>query len=120
RTPGERRPDQVREPLENVDPYRAVAADAITDDTVKRFGQLLVDRNRGATVGGETGQGIDSLEFGIRVLDGPQLRGKYPRGGLEQRRHVHVVSAEAHAVFAQRGARRLVQRLDFLGDLLAL
>ena len=34
--PGERRPDQVGEPLEDVDAHRALAADAVADDAVER------------------------------------------------------------------------------------
>ncbi len=54
------------------------------------------------------------------MLDRPQLRGKNPRGGLEQRRYIQAVSAEAHPVFPQRGAGGLVERLDFVGDLVTL
>ncbi len=50
----------------------------------------------------------------------PELRGEPARRRLEQRRQVDVIGAEAHAVFAQARARRLVQPLHFLGDALAI
>ena len=52
-------------------------------------------------------------------MERPQQQQQIGGGGLEQRRDVDVEGAEAHAVFAQLGARRLVERLDLLGDRVA-
>ena len=62
----------------------------------------------------------DALRFRALVLDGPQLRRKGTRGRLEQRRKINVIGAEAHAIFAQGRAGRLVKALDLLGHFLPL
>ena len=54
------------------------------------------------------------------MLERPELRRQTRAARLEQRRQVDVVGAEAHAVLAQGGARRLIEPLDLLGHLLAL
>ena len=54
------------------------------------------------------------------MLERPELRRQRARRGLEQSRQIDVIGAEAHAVFAQRGACRLIEALDLLGHLLAL
>src|SRR5262249_12901271 len=59
-------------------------------------------------------------ELIVLALEPPQLQRQHARAGLEQRRQIHVVGAEADTVVAQRRARRLVQALDLLGDALAL
>ena len=50
----------------------------------------------------------------------PQLRGKSTRRRLEQRGQVDVIGAKPHAVFAQTGARRLLQAFHFVGDFLPI
>ena len=50
------------------------------------------------------------LLSGAVVLERPELRREHARRRLEQRRQVDVIGAEAHAVLAQRRARRLVER----------
>ena len=56
----------------------------------------------------------------IVLLLGPQQRGQRARRGLQQRREIDVIGAEADAVFAQRRARGLVEILHLGGDLRAL
>ncbi len=60
--------------------------------------------------------------FGVRrfVLERPELCRQRARRRLQQDRQVDVIGAEAHAVFAQGGARRLVEALDLFRDLLPL
>src|SRR5947207_9410213 len=48
----------------------------------------------------------------FRSLQGPELGRQRARGGLEQVRQIDVIGAEAHAVFAQHGARALVEPFD--------
>ena len=99
--PGERRADQIGEPLENVDAHRALAADAIAGGAVERLGDLLVDGDRGAAAGGELLDGVEPLGLGTAMLERPELRRQRARRRLEQRRQIDVIGAEAHAVFAQ-------------------
>jgi hypothetical protein len=53
----------------------------------------------------------------IVLFLGPQQRGQRARRGLQQLREIDVIGAEPHAVFAQRGARGLVEILHLGGDL---
>ena len=56
----------------------------------------------------------------VVLLLGPQQRGQRPRRGLQERREIDVIGAEAHAVFAQGSARGLVEILHLGGNLGAL
>ena len=60
--------------------------------------------------------------LGIRrfVLERPELRRQRAWRRLEQDRQIDVIGAKAHAVFAQRRARRLVETLDLFRDFLTL
>ena len=59
-------------------------------------------------------------QIDIVALLRPQQRGQRARRRLEQRREVDVIGAKAHAVFAQGGARSLIEILHLGGDLGAL
>ena len=118
--PGQRRPDQVGEPLQDVDADGALAAHPIADGAVERLRRVLVDRDRGAAARRQPLQFVEPLVLRAVVLEHPELRREAARRGLEQRRQIEMIGAEAHAVFAQHRARRLVEAFDVLGDLLPL
>src|SRR6266540_89308 len=96
------------------------AADAITRDAIERLGDLLVGRNRGASASGKLLDGFELFAFDAAIFECPELRRQDPRRGFEQRRKVDVISTETHPMFAQRGARRLLETFDLVGDLLTI
>ena len=114
--PSQRRTDEIGEPLQDIDAHRALAADAITGSAVERLGDVLIGGDRRATAGGKLLDRIESLRLRAAMLERPELRRQHPRRGFEQRRHIDVIGAEAHAIFAQRGAGSLVEALDLLRD----
>ena len=118
--PGERRADQVGEPLQNVDAHGAAAEHAEAGELVEGALEGRVDDDRRAA-GGERVD--DVAEAGLVlavVLQRPQQRDEAGRAGLQQRRNEDVVGAEANAEPAQRGAALLVERLDVVGDVAAV
>src|SRR4029450_7437055 len=80
--PCERRANKVSESLQNIDAHGARAADAITRDAIERLGDLLVDRNRGASASGKLLDGFELFAFDATMFECPELRRQDPRRGL--------------------------------------
>src|SRR5262249_8533914 len=84
RPPGDQRPDDVRKALQYVDPDRAVAGDAIADDTGERPRDLRVERDAGAARRGEVAQRRRAGGFEAAMLQAPEHGEKAARRGLEE------------------------------------
>jgi hypothetical protein len=76
--------------------------------------------DRGAAAGREPLQFAQPLVVRAAELERPELRRKPARRGLQQRRQIKMIGAEADAVLAQARSRRLVEALHLFGDLLPL
>ncbi len=118
--PGERRPDDVGQSLEHVDAHGPLAAYPVSGDRIERVVDLLVGSDRCASARRQALERIEPCGGAIPLLERPELEGEHARCRLEQRRDIDVVGAEAHAEFAQCGARRLIEPLDLIGDLAAI
>ena len=64
RPPGERRADDVGEPLQDIDAHGALAADAIAGGAIELLGDLLVGGDRGAAAGGEPLDRVEAFALG--------------------------------------------------------
>jgi hypothetical protein len=85
------------------------------------LGTLLVGDEGGAAGGGQMRHLLEALHLvDAAVLQRPELGRERARRGLQQRRQIEMIGAEADAELAQRGARRLLQSLHLLGDAGAL
>ena len=115
--PGQRRPDQIGKALEDIDAHRALAALAIAQHAIGIPVERLVDGEGRPPAARQLLRARQCRQVDIVLLVRPQQRRDRARGRLQQRRNIDVIGAEAHAVFAQGGARGLVQFLDVVGDL---
>ena len=69
--PGQRRADQVGEPLQDIDAHGTLAGDPIAGGAVQQLRRLLVDRDRRAARGGEMQQIGNTLGVGRFMLERP-------------------------------------------------
>ena len=77
---GDRRADEVGQPLQDVDAHRALAADAEAGGAVEALGDLRVDRDRGAAGGGEMRDLVEALLVEAAVLRAPRAGPRGVRG----------------------------------------
>src|SRR5262249_42673433 len=120
RPPTERRPDQIGETFQNVDPHGTFAANPISDGAVKRTLHLLVDGKRGATARCEPLQLVEALDTGAAMLERPKLCCQGTRRRFEQKRDIYVIGAEAHPMFAQDSPQSLIETFEIVSYLAAL
>ncbi len=78
--PGERRADQIRQPLQDVDAHGALAADPIAGRAIKARIDLAIDRNRSAAAAGKMQQIVEPLGLRGRHADSAQSCAASARG----------------------------------------
>ena len=116
--PRQRRTNEIGEPLQNIDPHRALAALPIAQHAIGVAVERLVDGKRGAAAARQMLRARQRRHIDIVLFLRPQQRRQRARRGLQQRRDVDMIGAEPHAVFAQRCPRRLIEILHLGRDLL--
>ncbi len=79
--------------------------------------EQLVDRERRAAAARQVLRARQRRQVDIVLLLRPQQRRQRARRRLQERRKVDMIGPEPHAVFAQRGPRRLVEILHLGRDL---
>ena len=88
---------------------------------IERLRRGRIGRQRGQAGARRLGQRIErQARCAPACFSAHSVSGELGRGRLQQQREVDVEGAEAHAVLAQLRARRLIERLDLVGDHLAL
>ena len=117
---GDRRADQVGEPLQDVDAHRPLAADPEAGGAVEALGDLAIDLDRGAAGAGEMRDLVEAALVEAAVAQGPELGRERAGRRLQQGRQEDVVGAEADAVAAQGPAPVLVETAHLVRHLRAL
>src|SRR6516164_4286922 len=118
--PGKCRANLISKPLENIDAHTALAALPVAEHAIGVARQGLVDGERGAAGACQMLHAGESCRIGIVLLQRPEQQSECPCRRLEQRGHIDVIRAEAHAVFPQRRTRGLVEILHLGRDLRTL
>ncbi len=97
--------NEIGQPFQNIDAHRALATNAVADGAIERFRHILVDRHRRTAARRQPLQFVEPAQFRGRRTSTPEsLRRERSWRGLQQRRNVQMIGAEAHPVIAQ--ARR--------------
>ena len=119
---GDGRPDEVGEPLQNVDAHRALAADAKARRAIKALSEPPCRRRRRCGPR-RRDAATSSMPFTSSTppcFNAQSCAASARGAGFSEIGQIKMIGAEAHAEFAQRGARLLRQVLHLLGDLRAL
>src|SRR5690606_16837361 len=100
-TPGQQRPDQIRETLQNINPNGTRAAHVIAARPIEGFRDALLGRCGRQPCPRWSRQIVDRQPMLARMLQRPEDQRQLRRPGLQQQRKINVERAESNRATTQ-------------------
>src|SRR5690606_1594141 len=117
RLPTQRRPNEISQPLQNIDTHSTPSKVPEAGEPVELSLKLRVGDKRSASCSQCCNHIAIARLFAGIVLQGPQKRRQTSRAGLDECRNENVVGAETHTQPTESGTRILIKRADFFSHI---